>query len=167
MKHQNRINTPSSGVIFEQYVDGKKDLARSLRKRMTATERILWEHLRDRQLMGCKFRRQQVVEGFIADFFSEYAKLVIEVDGAIHDVPVQRERDRRKDGVYRSRGLRVLRFRNTEVLENLPGVLDRISETLKGCPLPPSDRTSTASASPTQEPHPAPPPSPTREGWKG
>ena len=73
-----------------QYVTS---LARSLRRRQTKTEELLWEHLRNRKLGGAKFRRQQPLGRYVADFYCHGHRLVIELQGGIHDLAEQREYD--------------------------------------------------------------------------
>ncbi|MEM6256144.1 MAG: DUF559 domain-containing protein [Cyanobacteria bacterium P01_D01_bin.156] len=102
--------------------------ARKLRQRQTPAEQILWECLRARRLVGYKFRRQHNIGRFIADFYCHEARLVVEVDGQIHDY--QREKDAARDAWMRSVGLRVLRVRNWQVEEDLEGVLVMILERL-------------------------------------
>ncbi|MFN8536133.1 MAG: DUF559 domain-containing protein [Thermomicrobiales bacterium] len=97
---------------------------RELRRRATPAEEILWESLRDRKLIGLKFRRQHGFGPFVLDFFSAAHKLVIELDGAIHDSQV--EQDAYRTEYLAQYGYRVIRFRNEEVLHDLPSVLDRI-----------------------------------------
>ena len=119
--------TVSSGVIALQRISkGKLRQARNLRKNMTEAERVLWEHLRNRRLDGLKFRRQQIVEGFVADFFCEELKLVVETDGEIHETPEQKEIDKHRKEVFNARSLREVRFKNAEVLNNISYVLDTI-----------------------------------------
>ncbi|HEY0018289.1 MAG TPA: endonuclease domain-containing protein [Longimicrobium sp.] len=98
--------------------------ARRFRKAQTTAEELLWEVLRDRQLAGIKFRRQHPVSRFIFDFYCPAARLVIELDGPVHDP--QRERDEARTAALESRNFRVIRFRNEEVFDALPSVLDRI-----------------------------------------
>ncbi len=76
--------------------------------------------------LGVHFRRQQVIEGFIVDFYCHQAGLVIEVDGDVHDL--QKEEDERREGVLSVLGLRVVRFRNDEVVRNLSAVVGKIKE---------------------------------------
>lgn len=117
----------SSGVVLLQRVEEyKKRQARSLRKNMTEAERVLWEHLRNRKLDGLKFRRQQIIEGFIVDFFCHELKLVIELDGEIHDTSEQREIDEHRKKVFKLRGLKEVRFKNNNVLNNISSVLNTI-----------------------------------------
>jgi len=92
---------------------------------MTQEEKILWQHLRANGLNGLHFRRQQIIDGFIADFYCHAARLVIEVDGEIHQQ--QTEYDAERDRVLLARGLRLLRIKNEEVRQNLNSVLMRIA----------------------------------------
>ena len=117
----------SSGVVLLQRVEEyKKRQARNLRKNMTEAERALWEQLRNRRLDGLKFRRQQIIEGFVVDFFCHELKLVVETDGEIHDTPEQKAIDEHRKNVFNSRGLREVRFKNSGVLNNMSYVLATI-----------------------------------------
>jgi len=107
--------------------------ARLLRREMTPAEEALWERLRDRQLCGHKFRRQHPLGGFVADFYCAASRLVIELDGAVHDS--LGERDAARTAELNAHGYRVLRFRNGEVLGNMERVLAAITEALT--PQPP------------------------------
>jgi very-short-patch-repair endonuclease len=98
--------------------------ARVLRKRMTPAERRLWSAIRNGTLLGAKFRRQHLVGRFVLDFYCPLAKLAIEVDGEIHTH--QAEYDDARTVYLESYGIRVIRFQNDEVLQDLPRVLDRI-----------------------------------------
>ena len=84
----------------------------------------MWEALRDRRFEGLKFRRQHGAGPFVLDFFCAAHKLVIELDGAVHDDQVEQDTYRTEHLVQY--GYRVLRFRNEEVFDDLPGVLARI-----------------------------------------
>jgi very-short-patch-repair endonuclease len=99
--------------------------ARELRREMTPAEAVLWEALRAGRLQDLHFRRQHPVGPFILDFYCSAARLCVEVDGSVHDG--REEMDRMRSEGLGTLGIRVLRFRNAEVLENLPGVLARIS----------------------------------------
>ena len=101
----------------------KLQRARELRRDMTPAEKILWEELRANKL-GVHFRRQQVIAGFIVDFYCHKAALVIEVDGNIHDL--QKEEDAQREKALSELGLRIVRFRNDEVLKNLSEVVEQI-----------------------------------------
>ncbi|AUB40226.1 Very-short-patch-repair endonuclease [Nostoc flagelliforme CCNUN1] len=103
----------------------KVQRAKELRQQMTPEEKILWQHLRANRLNGLHFRRQQIINGFIADFYCHATALVIEVDGKIHEQ--QAEYDAERDKVLSARGLRLLRIKNEEVRHELDKVLMRIS----------------------------------------
>jgi very-short-patch-repair endonuclease len=107
--------------------------SRHLRARSTKAEQVLWEHLRARRLNGVKFRRQHPIGTFVADFFCGEHRLVIELDGAIHQEATQAERDARRDEIMREHNLKVLRFSNGDVLNNLPCVLTTILREANNC----------------------------------
>jgi very-short-patch-repair endonuclease len=112
-------------VIGQKVTSVKVQRAKELRRQMTQEEKILWQHLRANRLNGLHFRRQQIIEGFIADFYCHAARLVIEVDGEIHQQ--QADYDAERDRVLSARGLRLLRIKNKDVRQNLDRVLARIS----------------------------------------
>ena len=99
--------------------------AQRLRREMTPAERVLWEAIRSKRLAGLRFRHQHPVGGFILDFFCPARKLVVEVDGSIHDEQAEYDSERTKH--LNLWGYRVIRFRNEEVFENLPSVLAQIT----------------------------------------
>jgi very-short-patch-repair endonuclease len=101
----------------------KLQRARELRRDMTPAEKALWQELRANKL-GVHFRRQQVIAGFVVDFYCHKAALVIEVDGDIHDL--QKEEDAQREKALSELGLRIIRFRNDEVLKNLSEVVEQI-----------------------------------------
>ena len=110
------------GIITGQKIDpAKLEQAKALRRHMTPAEKRLWSALRRNQLDGFHFRRQQIIDGFIVDFYCHAAGLVVEVDGPVHEG--QKEYDAERDRVLAARGLRILRFRNQEVMNDLEGVL--------------------------------------------
>ncbi len=116
----------------------QKPLARALRRGQTEAEALLWERLRDRGLQNLKFRRQCPVERYIADFYCHESRLIVELDGGMHDLPRQSEHDRNRnrDTALAELGYEVLRFRNEEVLVGIEGVLERIADRAL-TPLPP------------------------------
>jgi very-short-patch-repair endonuclease len=128
------VNPNRPKLVKGQIIDPEKlELARAMRRAMTPAEATLWRQLRQHRLAGHLFRRQQIVLGFIADFYCEQASLVVEVDGGVHIE--HREEDAARDELFTSQGLRVLRVTNDEVRYRLPEVLARI---LAAC-LPPTD----------------------------
>jgi very-short-patch-repair endonuclease len=119
---------PVKNIIPGQHVTKEKlQRSRELRREMTPAEKILWEELRGSKL-GVRFRRQQVIQGFIVDFYCHKAGLVVEVDGDIHDL--QKEEDERREKVLSEMGLKIVRFRNDEVIGNLLGVVQKIKACL-------------------------------------
>lgn len=98
---------------------------------MTPAEALLWKHVRGNQISGIKFRRQQIISGFVADFFCHKANLVVEVDGGIHDEPDQKEYDEHRTEVFKTRGLSVLRFKNKAVLNETESVIQKITDEVK------------------------------------
>lgn len=98
--------------------------ARKLRQNLTPAETILWEALRNKKLEGLKFRRQHPVGNFILDFYCPACKLVVEVDGEIHNN--QTDYDVARTAKLSEYGYKVLRFKNKEVIYNLPKVLAEI-----------------------------------------
>ena len=102
--------------------------ARKLRQEETEAEKILWEALREKRLNGLKFRRQHPYERTILDFYCVKHQLVVELDGSIHDLQDQFASDEERTKYLNDHGLRVIRFRNEEILKSLPAVLQRIVE---------------------------------------
>ena len=117
-------HTQGCGVIM------RHDLARRLRRDQTIFERKLWYALRNRRFLAHKFRRQQPLGPYVADFVSLESKLVIELDGSGHAEPEKIESDRLRTLFLESRGFRVLRFWNPELIDNFDGVMDTIYHAL-------------------------------------
>jgi imidazole glycerol-phosphate synthase subunit HisF len=104
--------------------------AKRLRKPLTRAETVLWKELRNRQLDGFKFRRQHPAGPYIADFFCMEAMLVVEVDGAVHDSPEAQETDEKRTRFFTDNGVKVIRFRNKDVIRKLPAVLKELKKIL-------------------------------------
>jgi very-short-patch-repair endonuclease len=109
------------------------DFCRELRRKQTPAEELLWQHLRNRNLIGKKFLRQHPIcvnsifgrsVYYIPDFYCHAAKLVIEADGPVH--LFKKEYDKNRDEVLRGLGLVILRFTNNEIINNLDMVLNEI-----------------------------------------
>ncbi len=116
---------PAKNIVIGQRVGSAKiKRAKELRREMTPAESLVWERVRANRLSGFHFRRQQIIDGFIVDFYCHAAGLVVELDGGIHDQ--QADYDAERDRILAARGLRILRFENRECVENLEGVLERI-----------------------------------------
>jgi len=105
-------------------------LARNMRKNMTYPETVLWSRIRMKQLKGYQFYRQKPVAEYIVDFYCPKAKLVIELDGGRHKSADSIKKDTLRDNNLESLGLKVLRFNNNDVIENIEGVLERVLSTL-------------------------------------
>ena len=108
-----------------------KNLARHLRKNMTDAERLLWSRIRKKQLGGYQFYRQRPLGKYIVDFYCPAARLVVEVDGGQHFFQNSRVHDTERDRFFKRHGIRVLRFTNLQVLNEIENVLDTIYEALK------------------------------------
>jgi very-short-patch-repair endonuclease len=105
-----------------------KTRARQLRKNMTEAELALWRHLRLRQLIGCKFRRQQPIGNYIVDFVCFEKQLIIEIDGGQHSQ--QSTYDCERDEWLHKEGFRVIRFWNNQVLQEIEAVKEIIADSL-------------------------------------
>ena len=105
--------------------------AKFLRKDMTLAEEILWKNLKNRKLDGLKFRRQHPLDIFIADFYCHEKKLVIEVDGNVHDIPERKEYDDGRSYLLEEKGIRIIRFRNEEVINDIKMVINKIKEAIQ------------------------------------
>ena len=117
---------PVKNIIPGQKVTKEKQQrARELRRDKTPAEKILWEELRANK-QGVHFRRQQVITGFIVDFYCHKSALVVEVDGDIHDL--QQEEDTRREKTLHELGLKIVRFRNDEVVKDLSAVVGEIRD---------------------------------------
>jgi very-short-patch-repair endonuclease len=115
----------AKNIIVGQKVDDVKvQRAKELRQELTDEEEVLWQYLRKNRLGGFHFRRQQVVQGFIVDFYCHKAGLVVEVDGGVHEDQI--EYDRERDKILEGLDLRIMRVKNEEINNNLQEVLVRI-----------------------------------------
>ena len=124
------------GQTNRKIIDNK--LQRKLRNAPTDAEHRLWQYLRNRQLEGCKFRRQHPFGNYILDLACLERKVVIELDGGQHADNTQY--DNARTGYLERCGYRVLRFWNNEVFENIEGVVEVILNTLaqRATPSPPN-----------------------------
>lgn len=113
------------------------DFARRLRSQQTDAERLLWARLRAHRLYGLKFRRQQPIGIYVVDFFCPEKRLVVELDGGQHQD--RTGYDEARDAWLKSAGYVVLRYWNNELMRNLEGVLEDISQVAGvGADIPPS-----------------------------
>jgi very-short-patch-repair endonuclease len=106
---------------------GKAGTRQRTAPRDDSNGKLLWQEVRANKL-GVRFRRQQVIQGFIVDFYCHKAALVIEVDGDVHDL--QKEEDERREKVLSALGLRIVRFGNDEVVRELSMVVGMIKACL-------------------------------------
>jgi very-short-patch-repair endonuclease len=105
------------------------ETARLLRKSMTFSESILWEKLKGKQSLGLRFRRQHPIDMFIVDFYCHAARLVIEVDGEIHMDQIEYDDGREAD--IEKYNIKIIRFTNDEVNNNIEVVLQKIESVIK------------------------------------
>ncbi|MDF1520638.1 MAG: endonuclease domain-containing protein [Brevefilum sp.] len=114
-------------IIKNQHISPElKARAKAMRSNMTPAESKLWYHLRNNNLANFHFRRQQIIDPYIVDFYCHSENLVVEVDGSGHLDQV--EYDQKRDELLNSLGLRVLHFYNLDVIENIDAVLEVILE---------------------------------------
>jgi very-short-patch-repair endonuclease len=116
-KRDNPLFLGSSGKTFSN--------AKELRKSMTQAEVLLWNILRNKKLKGLKFRHQHPIAGYIADFYCHEIKLIIELDGGIHQLSDYKEHDEGRTFELEALGIKIIRFKNDEVLDNIEEALNR------------------------------------------
>lgn len=102
--------------------------AKELRRNQTPAEELLWKILRSHKLDGLKFRRQHPVSWFIADFYCHELKLIIELDGGVHELEEVKAYDIRREKKLRSLGLTVIRFKNEQVYTEPEVILNSVLE---------------------------------------
>ena len=108
----------------------QKQLRRKLRDDMTKAEHVLWYHLRRRQILGYKFRRQTSIGKYIVDFYCPEAKLVIEIDGDTHFEPKAEQYDKDREEYIESFGVQIVRFTNLDIYNNIEEVVKEIMKVL-------------------------------------
>lgn len=121
--YNKNLHKYASGKIFEN--------AKALRQSSTEAEEKLWRELRNRKLNGLKFRRQHPIDKWIVDFYCHEKKLVIELDGSVHNEKEIAEYDAGREKDLKELGMNVIRFRNEEVMTNVESVLKSIAEFCK------------------------------------
>ena len=107
------------------------EMAKELRARLTEPEKILWEKLRLNQLRGFRFKAQHPIGEFIVDFYCHKSRLVIEIDGDYHNQTNQQEYDVNRANILSEFGLKIIRFKNEDVLNRIDFVLEEITRNLK------------------------------------
>ncbi len=110
--------------------------AKELRENMTEAEKILWEKLRDNRFEDYKFRRQHPIHIYIVDFYCHELKLVIEIDGGYHTTEQQKVRDTERSEILVFQDLKIIRFTNEEVLNNMESVLEILKQQINSLPRP-------------------------------
>jgi very-short-patch-repair endonuclease len=123
-------------VIGQKIRSRTLEAAKYLRTNQTPQEKKLWERLRSNRLDGLHFRRQQVIDHFIVDFYCHSAGLVIELDGSVHVDPEQHAYDKERDQTIAQRGLHILRIQDSEIENGLEAVIERIRTACELSPLP-------------------------------
>ncbi|MEA2874910.1 MAG: hypothetical protein QOF14_106 [Hyphomicrobiales bacterium] len=108
-----------------------------MRHEPTDAERVLWQHLRHLTVAGSHFRRQATIGPYFADFACHVARMVIELDGGQHNEAGGIARDAKRTADLESRGYRVLRFWNNDVLGNVEGVMEAIAAAVRESGPPP------------------------------
>lgn len=103
-----------------------KEIRRNLRQESTPAEDFLWQHIRNRNLNQLKFKRQHSIGNYVVDFYCASKRLIIEVDGAVHTLPDQLEKDKSRDENLIEMDFKILRFSNEEVLLNINFVKEEI-----------------------------------------
>ena len=110
------------------------DRARDMRQKPTPAEDFAWELFRDRRFLGLKFRRQHQIGNYIVDFYCREKRLVVELDGTVHDSDERRTRDRNRDAFLKSLGLTVVRIRNKHMLLHTLEALNEIADAVNPSP---------------------------------
>jgi len=108
----------------------EREKRRTLRNNLTPAETKLWAKLRGRQLENCKFRRQYSIGAFVVDFYAPELKLAIEIDGDSHFQPEAVKYDRERQLFLEAKGIRVVRFTNEQVYQQLDEVVEAIAQTV-------------------------------------
>lgn len=138
------VNTPNlstqdketGGEVLKPDIPYQKEKARALRKSETAAEKKLWSALRNKKAGNFKFRRQHPIGYYIVDFYCEEMKLIIEIDGSIHDEEDNKEYDKIRQEQLENIGYKFLRFSNNDVMNSLDKVLGEIKAFLTSPPTP-------------------------------
>jgi len=108
-----------------------KDFSRNLRNNMTDAERLLWSKIRGKQLKGYQFYRQKPIGNYIVDFYCPKANLAIELDGGQHYSTTGKQKDAARDNHLGQLNIKVLRFSDRDVFENLTSILEVVWYNLK------------------------------------
>ena len=112
-----------------------KEIRKTLRKRATETEKILWRHLKQKKFCGIRFKRQYSVGSYVLDFYCPKFRLAIEIDGGYHLKKDVQQYDKIRQENIENVGIKFVRFSNEETLNNIENVLQKIEENLNSSPL--------------------------------
>ncbi len=107
------------------------EIRRRLRRSNTPAEEKFWKYARKGQLNGLKFKRQHSIGRYVVDFYCASNRLIVELDGGIHDTPEQRKRDIDRDTNLKEMGFTILRFKNQEVFNSINLVIQKILNTVE------------------------------------
>ena len=102
-----------------------------LRNNATKAERMLWEELKNNRI-GFKFRRQHGIKGYIVDFYCPKLKLIVELDGMVHDFRKQRERDYLKEKELEKLNFKIIRYNNFDIIENIDEIMTNLKNICYG-----------------------------------
>ncbi|MDX9770690.1 MAG: type I restriction endonuclease subunit R [Tenuifilaceae bacterium] len=111
--------------------------ARELRKKQTPAEEVFWQIVRNKKFLGLKFRRQHQIGHYIVDFYCNEHKLIIELDGSVHDTEERIKKDIKRDKYLSSIGNKIIRFRNERILNDIENVLIELENIIFSNPIPP------------------------------
>ena len=129
MSENNKIEIADKAIARNQKVRPVKvEQSRNLRTEQTPAENEFWDMVRKKKMHGLKFRRQQVIDGFIVDFYCGSIGLCVEIDGSVHNTVDQKKYDQLRDEAIALRGLSILRISNDDVLYNKDKVVELIME---------------------------------------
>ncbi|MBL0331188.1 MAG: endonuclease domain-containing protein [Bacteroidetes bacterium] len=98
------------------------DIRRILRVNSTSAEEILWEEIRNKKLNGLKFKRQHSIGNYVVDFYCASKRLIIELDGEVHNTEEQKEKDQHRDQNLKEMNFKILRISNSQVLNDIETV---------------------------------------------
>lgn len=121
---------PSQYTMYYNANQNIQERSVELRKRETNAEKLLWTRIRSKQVAGFKFRRQHPLERFIVDFYCHKAKLVIELDGEIHNIEENAEYDENRTAEIQKYEIKVIRFTNQQIETDIEAVLEEIETEL-------------------------------------
>lgn len=123
------VKPKQSVTRFQRVSSEKLAMAKTMRRNMTLAERCFWNAVRANKIDGMHFHRQQVIDGFIAEFYCGDRRLVVEIDGGIHET--QKDYDDMRETALKKNGLRIIRFSNQEVINSMDQVIQKLEDFVK------------------------------------